>query len=49
VLRRGATDLGVHVDLLYPELAHELTPELRELIDDFLIRSLYGVIRGEAG
>ncbi len=31
VLRRGVTDLGVHVDLLYPEPAHELTPELREL------------------
>ncbi len=33
VLRRGVTDLGVHVDLLYPEPAHELTPELRELYD----------------
>ena len=34
VLRRGATDLGVHVDLLYAEPAHELTPELRELYDE---------------
>jgi type I restriction enzyme R subunit len=33
VLRRGVTDLGVHVDLLYPEPAHELTPEFRELYD----------------
>jgi type I restriction enzyme R subunit len=34
VLRRGVTDLGVHVDLLYAEPAHELTPELRELYDE---------------
>jgi type I restriction enzyme R subunit len=34
VLRRGVTDLGVHVDLFYTEPAHELTPELRELYDE---------------
>ncbi len=33
VLRRGVTDLGVHVDLLYAEPAHELTPELRRLFE----------------
>ncbi len=33
VLRRGVTDLGVHIELLYAEPAHELTSELRALYD----------------
>ena len=33
VLRRGVVDLGIRVDLLYPEPAHGLSPERRELFD----------------